>query len=37
VPGVAFVRGRLALDRWIDFSAISFSTLLDLIVGEIHI
>jgi hypothetical protein len=29
--------GRLNLDRWIDFSAICFGTLLDLIVGEIHI
>jgi hypothetical protein len=24
-------------DRWIDFSAICFGTLLDLMVGEIHI
>jgi hypothetical protein len=29
--------GRLDLDWWIDFSAICFGTLLDLIVGEIHI
>ena len=28
-------RGRLHLDRWIDFSAICFGTLLDLIVAEI--
>jgi len=30
-------RGRLDWDRCIDFSAICFGTLLDLIVGEIHI
>jgi hypothetical protein len=30
-------RGSLHPDRGIDFSAICFGTLLDLIVGEIHI
>ncbi|HEY6685972.1 MAG TPA: hypothetical protein VI094_07160 [Propionibacteriaceae bacterium] len=29
--------GRLHLDRWIDFSAICVSTLLHVIVAEIHI
>ena len=29
--------GRLHLDRWIDFSAICFGTLLHLVVAEIHI
>jgi hypothetical protein len=30
-------RGRLHLDRWIDFSAICFSMLVDVIVAQIHI
>jgi hypothetical protein len=30
-------RGRLDLDRWIDFSAVCFSTLVHVIVAEIHI
>jgi hypothetical protein len=30
-------RGRLDLDRCIDFSAICFGTLLYLVVAEIHI
>jgi hypothetical protein len=30
-------RGRLHLDRWIDFSAICFSMLVHVIVAEIHI
>ena len=29
--------GGLDLDRWIDFSAICFDTLLRLIIAEIHI
>jgi hypothetical protein len=30
-------RGHLDLDRWIDFSAVCFGTLLHLVVAEIHI
>jgi hypothetical protein len=28
--------GRLDVDRWVDFSAIRFGMLLDILVAEIH-
>jgi hypothetical protein len=36
-PASSRPRGHLHLDRWVDFSAISFGMLPHIIVAEIHI